>query len=193
MVRDRQRTCRQLAWILRRPWAASLTLGICRVMPGIAERVIRSTNDPSNHLPASKNRHNMSFCISGIGTAVPSELITQDDAAGWPWSWLAKANLMVRRFRRCIAKRESASVIARSLPLRPTDNRRLKHSFLSRAIPATVVLRPAIECVGTNRRRSIWPPSGSGCAERKPYGARGVAHLVTFPARGLAPRASILV
>jgi flavin-dependent dehydrogenase len=48
MVRDRQRTCRQLAWILRRPWAASLTLGICRVMPRIAERMIYSTNYPTN-------------------------------------------------------------------------------------------------------------------------------------------------
>jgi flavin-dependent dehydrogenase len=46
MVRDRQRTCRRLAWILRRPWAASLTLGICRMMPGIAERMIHNTNDP---------------------------------------------------------------------------------------------------------------------------------------------------
>jgi flavin-dependent dehydrogenase len=49
MVRDRQRTCRQLAWILRRPWAASLTLGICRVMPGIAERMIHNTNDPISY------------------------------------------------------------------------------------------------------------------------------------------------
>jgi flavin-dependent dehydrogenase len=48
MVRDRQLTCHQLAWILRRPWAASLTVGICRVLPGIAERLIDRTNDPAN-------------------------------------------------------------------------------------------------------------------------------------------------
>jgi flavin-dependent dehydrogenase len=49
MVRDRQRTCQQLAWILRRPWAAFLTVGICRVWPGIAERLIDRTNFPTNH------------------------------------------------------------------------------------------------------------------------------------------------
>jgi 2-polyprenyl-6-methoxyphenol hydroxylase-like FAD-dependent oxidoreductase len=48
MVRDRQRTCQQLAWILRRPWAAALTLGICRVLPGIAERMVERTNHPTN-------------------------------------------------------------------------------------------------------------------------------------------------
>ncbi len=48
MVHDRQRTCQQLAWILRRPWAASLTLGICRVLPGIAARMIDNTNNPTN-------------------------------------------------------------------------------------------------------------------------------------------------
>src|SRR3954466_13467925 len=48
MVRDRQRTCRQLAWILRRPLAASLMLGACRVWPGIAERMIDRTNSPAN-------------------------------------------------------------------------------------------------------------------------------------------------
>jgi menaquinone-9 beta-reductase len=49
MVRDRQRTCQQLAWILRRPWAAFLTVGICRALPGIAERWIDRTNFPANH------------------------------------------------------------------------------------------------------------------------------------------------
>jgi 2-polyprenyl-6-methoxyphenol hydroxylase-like FAD-dependent oxidoreductase len=44
MVRDRQRTCQQLAWILRRPWAASLTLSVCRVLPAVAERIIAKTN-----------------------------------------------------------------------------------------------------------------------------------------------------
>lgn len=48
MVRDRQRTCRQLAWVLRRPWAASLTLSICRVMPAIAERMIHNTTYPTS-------------------------------------------------------------------------------------------------------------------------------------------------
>ena len=48
MVRDRQHTCEQLAWILRRPWAASLTLGICRVLPGIAERMIDRTSSPTS-------------------------------------------------------------------------------------------------------------------------------------------------
>ena len=48
MVRDRQRTCQQLAWILRRRWAASLTLGICRVLPGIPERMIQRINYPTN-------------------------------------------------------------------------------------------------------------------------------------------------
>jgi flavin-dependent dehydrogenase len=49
MVRDRQRTCQQLAWILRRPWAAFLTVIICRVLPGIAERLIDRTTFPTNH------------------------------------------------------------------------------------------------------------------------------------------------
>jgi flavin-dependent dehydrogenase len=48
MVRDRQRTCQQLAWILRRPWAASLTLGVCRVLPRITERIIERTSYPTN-------------------------------------------------------------------------------------------------------------------------------------------------
>jgi flavin-dependent dehydrogenase len=48
MVRDRQRTCQQLAWILRRPWAASLTLGVCRVLPAVAERMIARTNYSTN-------------------------------------------------------------------------------------------------------------------------------------------------
>lgn len=49
MVRDRQRTCQQLAWILRRPWAAFMTFGICRVLPGIADRMVDRTNYPTNH------------------------------------------------------------------------------------------------------------------------------------------------
>ena len=49
MVRNRQRTCKQLAWILRRPWAAYVTVGVCRVLPGIAERLISRTNVPANY------------------------------------------------------------------------------------------------------------------------------------------------
>jgi flavin-dependent dehydrogenase len=49
MVRDRQRTCQQLAWILRRPWAAFLTVGICRALPGIAERLINRTTAPTKY------------------------------------------------------------------------------------------------------------------------------------------------
>lgn len=47
IVRDRQRTCRQLAWILRRPWAAFAALSICRVLPGIAGRLIDATTFPT--------------------------------------------------------------------------------------------------------------------------------------------------
>jgi flavin-dependent dehydrogenase len=48
MVGDRQRTCQQLAWILRRPWASSLTLGVCRVLPAVAQRMIARTNYATN-------------------------------------------------------------------------------------------------------------------------------------------------
>jgi len=46
----------------------------------------RRADDRQNQLSnessrAGKNRHTMTFHISGIGTAVPRELITQDDAA----------------------------------------------------------------------------------------------------------------
>ncbi len=47
IVRDRQSTCRQLAWILRRPLAAQAALNICRVVPRIAERLIAKTSIPS--------------------------------------------------------------------------------------------------------------------------------------------------
>jgi flavin-dependent dehydrogenase len=46
IVRDRQSTCRQLAWILRRPWAARATLQLCRLMPGIADQMIAKTTSP---------------------------------------------------------------------------------------------------------------------------------------------------
>ena len=47
IVRDRQATCRQLAWVLRRPWAAFAALSICRVLPGVAARLVSKTNLPS--------------------------------------------------------------------------------------------------------------------------------------------------
>jgi 2-polyprenyl-6-methoxyphenol hydroxylase-like FAD-dependent oxidoreductase len=50
IVRDRQLTCRQLAWILRRPWAANAMLQLCRVIPGIAEQIIAKTSCPSNSM-----------------------------------------------------------------------------------------------------------------------------------------------
>ncbi len=47
IVRDRQLTCRQLAWILRRPWAAFAAMSICRIIPGVAGRLIAKTSIPS--------------------------------------------------------------------------------------------------------------------------------------------------
>jgi flavin-dependent dehydrogenase len=47
IVRDRQFTCKQLAWILRRPWAAFAALGMCRMLPGLAHRVIAKVTVPS--------------------------------------------------------------------------------------------------------------------------------------------------
>jgi len=55
IVRDRQRTCRQLAWILRRPWAAIAALSVCRMLPGIAARLIAKTS------------HSTTICGAGIG------------------------------------------------------------------------------------------------------------------------------
>ena len=54
LVRDRQRTCRQLAWILRRPWASFAALSVCRVAPGIAGRIIAKTSDPSTYSMADE-------------------------------------------------------------------------------------------------------------------------------------------
>jgi flavin-dependent dehydrogenase len=45
MVRDQQRTCRQLAWILRRPWASAAALNMCRAMPAIADKLIAKTSE----------------------------------------------------------------------------------------------------------------------------------------------------
>ncbi len=46
LVRERQRTCRQLAWILRRPWASFAAINFCRMAPGVANRLIAKTSDP---------------------------------------------------------------------------------------------------------------------------------------------------
>ena len=54
MVRDRQRTCRQLAWILRRPWASFAALSVCRLAPGIAGRVIARTSAPMTYHAAAE-------------------------------------------------------------------------------------------------------------------------------------------
>jgi flavin-dependent dehydrogenase len=43
LVCDRQLTCRQLAWILRRPWAAYTAFTMCRLLPGMARRIIAKT------------------------------------------------------------------------------------------------------------------------------------------------------
>lgn len=42
-VRNRQRTCEALAWILRRPWATFATLSTCRVWPAVATLWISRT------------------------------------------------------------------------------------------------------------------------------------------------------
>lgn len=44
LVRDRQATCRQLAWILRRPWAVGAAMGVCRAYPRLAQRLIARVN-----------------------------------------------------------------------------------------------------------------------------------------------------
>jgi flavin-dependent dehydrogenase len=48
IVRDRQATCRQLAWVLRRPWAAFAALSLCRVLPSVARHLMSKTSAPSN-------------------------------------------------------------------------------------------------------------------------------------------------
>jgi 2-polyprenyl-6-methoxyphenol hydroxylase-like FAD-dependent oxidoreductase len=42
-VRNRQRTCETLAWILRRPWATFATLSTCRALPAVATHLISRT------------------------------------------------------------------------------------------------------------------------------------------------------
>lgn len=44
LVVDSQATCRQLAWILRQPWAAAAALRICNAQPWIARRYIRKVS-----------------------------------------------------------------------------------------------------------------------------------------------------
>lgn len=55
MVVDRQSTCRRLAWIVRRPWAAVVALAACRALPGLARHVIAQTVRPSILPSASGN------------------------------------------------------------------------------------------------------------------------------------------
>jgi flavin-dependent dehydrogenase len=45
-VRNRQRTCEMLAWILRRPWVTFATLGTCRAWPAVATHWITKTTAP---------------------------------------------------------------------------------------------------------------------------------------------------
>ena len=47
IVVDRQQTCRQLSWVLRRPWAASAAVRGCRLFPGVARRLIAKTSTTS--------------------------------------------------------------------------------------------------------------------------------------------------
>lgn len=47
LVRDRSQTCRRLAWIVRRPWATMAMLAACRLLPGIASRMIANTTRPA--------------------------------------------------------------------------------------------------------------------------------------------------
>jgi flavin-dependent dehydrogenase len=49
IVQHRQHTCRQLVWILRRPWATWAALAMCRALPGIATRLIANTTRTSDH------------------------------------------------------------------------------------------------------------------------------------------------
>jgi flavin-dependent dehydrogenase len=46
LVRERQTTCRRLAWMLRHPAAVSLALAACREYPSLARRVISKINRP---------------------------------------------------------------------------------------------------------------------------------------------------
>lgn len=44
LVWQRQATCRRLAWMLRRPWAASAAVNVCRWYPRLADQVIAKVN-----------------------------------------------------------------------------------------------------------------------------------------------------
>jgi flavin-dependent dehydrogenase len=48
MVRERQTTCRRLAWMLRHPAAVSVALAACRAYPSLARRVISKINRPTS-------------------------------------------------------------------------------------------------------------------------------------------------
>lgn len=48
IVQQRQFTCRQLAWVLRRPWASIVAINVCRLVPWIANRTIAKINLPSS-------------------------------------------------------------------------------------------------------------------------------------------------
>lgn len=54
IVRDRQRTCGQLAWILRRPWAVRAAMSACHLVPSVAHRFIAATTAPSALCPTSE-------------------------------------------------------------------------------------------------------------------------------------------
>lgn len=53
LVRDRSQTCRCLAWIVRRPWATMAMLTACRLLPGIASRMIANTTRPAPINPST--------------------------------------------------------------------------------------------------------------------------------------------
>jgi len=46
VVRDRQTTCRRLAWTLRHPAAVAIALTLCRWFPSAARRVVHRVNQP---------------------------------------------------------------------------------------------------------------------------------------------------
>ena len=115
----------------------------------------------------------MSFRISGIGTAVPSELITQDDAARLAIELAGEAE--------CHAAGDSGPV---SQNWSPQTSQHAHHDFNKRTTSdanvfshrdrsqVIVVPRPVTECAVTKTPHSIWRQRGSRCLERKQYGAR---------------------
>ncbi len=57
VVQDRQRTCKHLAWVLRRPWVASVAINACRLAPWLANRVIARITRPTSE-----------FCLGRLGS-----------------------------------------------------------------------------------------------------------------------------